>query len=225
MALKVGNESLLSLLSNGDVASNELYYHGNCNISMWNECIRIDQANDKEMENIWKKAQAFDNVVNYVIEKEAVDPGSVFTVKKLKNMYIENLRVYGIEEQWQTTRFTQRLVAYISNLYSQIVVVLFDEKVNELVSDYASCPDDFSASLRKVVHPIRTDMNDKINESVGSLDGLCQVNSVRRTLLLLTSALVDGNNSNINGYSQEALTVAQLIMSHAKSQNKRSRKK
>ena len=229
MALKVGNESVLSLLSNGDVASNELYYHGTRNNAMWNECSKIDRMNDKELENNWKKAQSFHNVVNYVVEKEAVDPGSIFVVKELNNMYVENLKVYGIEEQCQTTRFTQRLVAYIPNLVSQIVerktIVLFDKQVQELVSDYVTCPDDFFASLRKVVHPIRIDINDQTNTFVGYFDGSSQVNSVPRTLLLLTSALIDGSTSNVSGCSQEALTVAQLILSHARSPAKKSRKK
>ena len=43
MAIKVGNERLLNLLSLGDdISCKELYYHGQCNVQMWNECNRID---------------------------------------------------------------------------------------------------------------------------------------------------------------------------------------
>ena len=82
MALKVGNDGLLSHLSSGDICSNELYYHGRRNIDLWNECHKIDAA---ETSNIisWKKAQAFHSVVTHVIEQVNVDSEISIPVKEL----------------------------------------------------------------------------------------------------------------------------------------------
>ena len=67
MAVKFGNNSLLSLLSRGDLAANEIYYHRNCYIEMVNECNRCDRLNNSEnVDRNWKKARGFDKVINYI---------------------------------------------------------------------------------------------------------------------------------------------------------------
>ena len=43
MALKVGNEALLNLLSTGGASSNELHYYAKCNNDLWNQCIKINK--------------------------------------------------------------------------------------------------------------------------------------------------------------------------------------
>ena len=91
MAIKVGNERLLNLLSSGDTSCNELYYHGQCNVQMWNECSRID-ANQKSSDAAWKKAQAFHSVLTHVIEKMTDDPDTSILVKELNQLYVENLK-------------------------------------------------------------------------------------------------------------------------------------
>ena len=149
MALKVGNDTMLIHLSvGGDASSNELYYHAQCNKDLWNECIKIDKEQSSHaIETKWRRAQAFDSIVSYVLEQETVTPGSTFVVKELNELYVENLKSFGMEEKTQTTRFTERLINSIPNLVSRTVskntVVLFDEKVQELIADYFQTPDVF----------------------------------------------------------------------------------
>ena len=87
-------------------------------------------------------------------------------------MYVEKLKTFGIEEKTQSTRFKERLLTAILNLVSHTVnnslVVLFDDQVHELITEYVQCPDDFYAALRKVVHPIRSDILKQENEFNGS---------------------------------------------------------
>ena len=120
MALKVGNDGLLSHLSSGDTCSNELYYHGQCNIDLWDECNKIDAA-EKSNSITWKKAQAFHSVVTNVIEQVNADSEISIPVKELNQLYVDNLKELGIEEHCQTTRFAERLVNSIPNLVSSTV--------------------------------------------------------------------------------------------------------
>ena len=230
MALKVGNDAMLVHLSaGGDASSNELYYHAQCNMNLWNQCIKIDKEQSSHaIEMKWRRAQAFDSIVSYVLEQETVDPGSTFVVKDLNELYVENLKSFGIEEKTQTTRFTERLLASIPNLVARTVskntIVLFDDKVQELVVDYVKTPDEFYNAMRKVVHPIRSDIMKQENKFTGSFNNSCQNQSVPKTLLALTSALIDGEMTSCNQPSQEALSVAQIIVSQTRRPSKRKAK-
>ena len=138
----------------------------------------------------------------------------------MNELYVENLKSFGIEEKTQTTRFTERLLASIPNLVARTVskntIVLFDDKVQELVVDYVRTPDEFYNAMRKVVHPIRSDIMKQENKFTGSFTNSCQNQSVPKTLLALTSALIDGEMTSCNQPSQEALSVAQIIVSQTR---------
>ena len=96
MALKLNKVYLLNLLSSGDIACNELWYHNDCNVSLWKEYNEID-AKKKRSDIDWKKAQAFHSVVTHVIEKMADDPDVSLPVKELNILYTENLKELGID--------------------------------------------------------------------------------------------------------------------------------
>ena len=219
----------MKIWSGVEFSSNVLYYHAQCNLDLWNQCVKIDKMQSSDaIEKKWRQAQAFDSIVNYVLEQETVDPGSTHVVKELNAMYVENLKSFGIEEKAQSTRFTERLLDAIPNLVARTVsnctVVLFDEKVQELITEYAQSPDNFYAALRKVVQPIRSDILKQENEFTGSFSNSCQAQSVPKTLLALTSALIDGEMSSCNQPSQESLSVSQIIVSHTRRPTKRKAK-
>ena len=122
MTVKTGNDALLSLLSRGDLAANEVYYHKACYKNMLNESDRCDKLNNSENVNRnWEKARAFDKVINYIFEQEYLYPGSDFKVIDLNNMYVKQLQVYGIERQTQTTTFLEKLLSSIPGLYSDYI--------------------------------------------------------------------------------------------------------
>ena len=99
----------------------------------------------------WRQAEAYENIVSFVLEQEAIEPCSTFVVKDLNKPYIKNLKSFGIEEKAQTTRFNQQLFNIILNLVSSTInkntVVLFGDKVDELTVDYVNSPDEFYAAL------------------------------------------------------------------------------
>ena len=120
LAMKLNKVPLLNLLSSGDMNSNELYYHGNCNVNLWNEYNEMD-AKNRRNDIDWKKAQAFHSVVTHIIEKMADDSNVSLPVKELNMLYIENLKELGIDEQCQATRFAEKLVNSIPSLLSTSV--------------------------------------------------------------------------------------------------------
>ena len=93
---------------------------------------------------------------------------------------------------------------------------MFFDTVSSLIDDYVDSPDGFFSSLRKVVTPIRSEIQKKKNQFSGKFDSSCQINSVPRTLLFLTKALIDGNGGYEDEFSQETLTAAQIIISHVR---------
>ena len=203
MALKVGNEAPLNFLPTGDTSSNELYYHAKCHNDLWNQCIKIDkESSSRNIETKWRRAQAFESIVSFVLEQETVKLGTTFFVKDLNELYVKNLKSFGIKEKTQTTRFTVQLLASIPNLVTSIVnkitVVLFDDKVQELIVNYVQSPDGFYAVLRKVAHPIRLNIMKQKNKFTGSFSNSCQVQSVQKTVLALTSALNDDEITSSN---------------------------
>ena len=219
MARKVGNEAILNLLPIGDASSNELYY-------LWNQCIKINkESRSRNIETKWRRAQAFESIINFVLEQETVEPGTTFVAKDLNELYVKNLKSFAIKEKTQTTRFTLQLLASIPNLVTSTVnkntVVLFDDKVQELTVNYVQILDEFYATLQKLVHPVRSDIMKQEKKVTSSFSNSCQVQSVPKTVLALTSALIDGEMASSNQPSQEALSVAQIIVSQMRRSSKR----
>ena len=87
----------------------------------------------------------YQSIVSFVLEQEAIEPGSTFVVKDLDELYIENLKSFGTEEKAQTTRFTQRLLDNIPQLVSSTVNkdtgASLGDKVDELIEEYVKSPD------------------------------------------------------------------------------------
>ena len=75
-------------------------------------------------------------------------------------MYIHMLWEHSISETVNTTRFAAKLIESLPNLHSSRrkddkTIVMFDQQVDNLIRGYVETPDEFCASLRKVVKPIR----------------------------------------------------------------------
>ena len=89
--------------------------------------------------------------------------------------------------------------------------VMFDKQADNLIRDYVETPDEFCASLRKVLNSIRKGIFEKKNNFTGNFEPLCKSESVPKSLLRLISSLIDGTYHS-NEHSQEAVIVAQLII-------------
>ena len=198
-----------------------MWFHGNCNVELWNESNRKD-AKEKRDDIDWKKAQAFHSVITYVVEKMADDRETCIPVKELNQYYVDNLKELGVDEQCQTTRFAEKLIRSVPNLIKTTVdsklYVMQSQKVEELVSSHVKCPDTYLASLQAVAHPIRMAIDKLENQFIGQFDSSSQIKSVPKLLLLLIMLLIDGSTSTKP--SQAVLSVAQMITYHARTNRK-----
>ena len=101
MTMKVGNTFLLNELSLGDLKTNELYYHHCCYTNLVRECEAID-ADTSIIDTNWLKAATFDNILSHIINAEVENPGSTFSARALKSMYVDQLKAKWIKESINT---------------------------------------------------------------------------------------------------------------------------
>ena len=57
----------------------------------------------------WRRAQAYESIENFVLEKEPIEQGSMFVVKDLNELYNGILISFGIKKKAKTTKFAQCL--------------------------------------------------------------------------------------------------------------------
>ena len=123
MATKIGDDHLIRILSSGDVASNEFFYHKenikpclpNFHKKYQTEC---KNANDtvNEDDTDWLKSCALDKVYFYMYESEIQKKSSMFIVKDLENMYIDLLQCHNITVSSHVSRFSEDLITRYESL-------------------------------------------------------------------------------------------------------------
>ena len=215
MAAKVGNSPLLNLLAQGDLVSNEIYYHRHSYNDMVRNYEKLETY-ESIMDVKWKKAAIFDSIVSHVLEAEAENPGSSFAARELNSMYVEQLQIHGIQGKVNTTRFTERLVKSLPELHIETIDnktrLVFKRKVKELIGEHVKCPDDFLFSVRPVLSPVRKEMANQCSEFDGSFNNSSQFTLIPKSLLYLISTLIDGLSPTDKNFTQETLSVSQIIM-------------
>ena len=108
MVKALNNDSVLCLLSSGDVASNELYYHDSCYNKIRNEYNKKNKTEIslKNDEYMYRKI-ALKKVIFYLKDSEMSAPGSLFYVNELENMYISLLEQNEIIHTKHSTHFSK----------------------------------------------------------------------------------------------------------------------
>ena len=82
MALNSDSPSLLALISTGALAASGILYHSPCYKSMQYKSDKFKRDKSSTDWNAeWKKMEALDHVVSYIIEHDKCNPGSVYVVK------------------------------------------------------------------------------------------------------------------------------------------------
>ena len=132
------NTSLLTLISTVDLGANEIFYHVSCYESIEYKSDKFKrERSSTEWNAEWKKAEALDRAVSYIIEHKEFNPGSLYVVEDINQKYVEYLSALGNLEQLKITRFTEKLLLALPNLCSKITnkksVVLFSDTVSTIV--------------------------------------------------------------------------------------------
>ena len=166
MAAKVGKSSLLNLLAQEDLESNEIYYHRHYYNYMAQNCEKLG-TDESIMDFKWKKAAIFASKVSHILDAEEENPGSSFATREFNAMYVEQLQIHGIQEKVNTKRFTEGLVKSLPELHIETIDnktrLVFKCKVKELTGEYVKCPDYFLFSVRSVLSLVRKDIADQYN--------------------------------------------------------------
>ena len=221
MASVLENTQVLSKLSLGDVASNEVYYHRNCYKAF---CFQYEQItlkksdcekyNQKAKEQLIK-ATRFNQIVNYVYDKKRYESVNSFEVASLEKLYIELLSHDNIEQTSHVSRFAENLLDSIPEVEKRVVnkknVIFFSKDVDDFLFDEYMEPNDFIKTMNRIALPIRKAMKNIKNEFSGDFNSNCQRESVPTELLTLISMLIEGTNVSMTT-SQSVLTCAQIIM-------------
>ena len=77
MALNSDKTSLLAQIFKGHLTANEIFYHASCYKSMQYKSDRYKRDKSSTYWNAkWKKGEALDPVVSYIIEHKELNPGS-----------------------------------------------------------------------------------------------------------------------------------------------------
>ena len=98
---------------------------------------------------------------------------------------------------------------------------VFKRKVKELIGEHVKCPDDFLFLVRSVLSPVRKKMADQCNELDNSFNNSSQFTSIPKSLLYLITTLIDGFSLTDNNFTQEILSVAQIIVWNYRKSNKK----
>ena len=188
IAIKANNDSLLADLAASSLASNELFYHLDCYLSMSRNYQRMFEGKDQhQVEEHWIKATCFESIITFIIEEEEESQkGVAFLVRELHEMYIHMFRESDISETVYISRFVAKLIESLLDLHSSSrkdgkTIVMFDQQVDNLIRDYVEIPDEFCAFMRKAVNPIRKAFFEKKNNFDGHFQPLCQSQSVPKS--------------------------------------------
>ena len=76
-------------------------------------------------------------------------------------------------------------------------------------------------SVRSVFSPVRKEMADQCNKFDSSFNNSSQFTSIPKSLLYLISTLIDGFSPTDHNFTQETLSVAQIIMWNYHKSNKK----
>ena len=113
MAKILQDENLLIQISQGDVASNEMYYHKSsikcCYQKHSKRYIKTLKEKEKDDEKTavrrWLKIHSLSKVSHHRKQTENKNTGRIFEVKQLENTYTEILKSYGYFIESHASRF------------------------------------------------------------------------------------------------------------------------
>ena len=192
-----------------DVKCNEIFYHGKCLKKLdWDYKQATKEVKEKNATESWAKAYAFEKVVAYLYEQSWDEPGTIFEVKNLEKIYIDELATQGIQVASHTTNFAKKLTDSIEGLVKKSIdkvqcTVTFEETVDHLYWNHMKSPQTFVSQLRSVVERVREDIFEKEYKFDGQFDDDSQMKSVPTTLLTLVSYLIHGECES--NYSQHTV--------------------
>ena len=101
MALRVGDDDLLSRLMVGDLGANSTFYHKECYSNLYNIYTRVCKESEKAGIDIEQyKDAAYDKVIAYIYETQKGTPSSGFTKCRRKHPRLDLRNAEGYTLVW-----------------------------------------------------------------------------------------------------------------------------
>ena len=234
MAKLLADDDLIGTLTSGDVCSNEIHYHKNevspC-LPMFHrryaEKVRDLSNCDDNSDDERHEITSFDKVKYYIIKKETEEPGFIFEVNNLEGMYINSLKNFGITSKSHVTRFAKKLKKDLPGLETRTLdnkrlTMYFKSTGDALIPQRIMTPTEISRSMVDVVSILRKEMGAMNNRFTGKLSPDNQLKSVPAKLVTLISMLIEGCSIVNDTFSQEVISVSQIIQSNFHEKQRKS---
>ena len=103
MALAQGKTEIASKLSIADLASNEIFYHRSCLTEFHNDFNALTKSEPNSGQDeikkpvAWCEAAALCKVIDFIYEKDRVEPESSFWVESIEEQYMSLLDDQGLK--------------------------------------------------------------------------------------------------------------------------------
>ena len=190
MAKVLERDELLQDLARGDIASNELHYHKSTirycyqNFrNQYNAKINSGTTRKVNIEEEWIKCSSFNKVCHSLICRENENPGTVFLVKELEDLYREIFRNFKIANNVShVSRFADSLLLVSHDLEKRTVnnkvTVYFKSTVDKYIGESIDDASDFIKAVQRIVIPLRKVIDETENYFNGSFEEGCQRKSV-----------------------------------------------
>ena len=216
------DQPLIAKLSAGDLIAQEVKYHLNCLVALYNRNRAATHSTDEESTDATNHGIAFAELVSY-IEDACMDEfvAPVFRMTDLKNLYINRLAQLGttLPESFHSTRLQNRILAHFPNMVihrqgRNNVLVSRDDIASALWKACEHDADGDAVHLATAANIVRSQILSKTVTFSGNFDAHCQDDSVPISLLALVNMILNGPNieTQAGTTSQAALTISQLIM-------------
>ena len=122
-----------------------------------------DSSSGEQNDDEWHEITSFNKVKYFIINKENEEPGSIFEVKELEDMYIDLLQGNGITVKSHVSRFAEKLKSNIHGLETRNIgkklAVYFTSTANILISAKIMTTSEIGQSMLDVVCMLRKEMN------------------------------------------------------------------
>ena len=156
--------------------------------------------------------------IYFIKHKENENPGTVFEVKLLENIYIDLLKFHIICVESHVTRFSKILKENIPGLeirnVGKKVIAFFTSTADALISELIPNCSDFYQSLLEVVLLLQKMMAPTSNTFKNSFVENLQQESTPVHLLTHVSMLIGGPGVTNKKSSQPPLTIAEFIQTN-----------
>ena len=224
-----GYEHLQAILSIGDLRSNEIFYHLKCYTKLKRDSQRDTSCSGENINKFdnfekFKINYCFLKVIHFAYEQLKQKPSSLIELRELHTRLEQYCKENDLQRKYNITEFKEELSNVMNDDFQIIkngrtLYIGLSDSIKLAASTLMIGNDSLTEKLIDVTKQVRNDMSKISNKFNGTFSHDCEMNSVPKSLLVLSASLLEGDCDRV---SRGVLCVAQLAMYNFK---KNSRKR